>query len=601
MTRFFIAFVVMASVVPTLAAAPVPAEDGKGVSFPFPAKAPIVVCLNGYDKARDRLSKLVAGALPDDAAHFTKLLDEQLNKFLEGRKLTGIRKNARAFLVVNDLSGILDNQLPTSILIPITSYKEFRETFLTKDELKSYDKGRDGVDSIKTSATGDETTVFVIDLKEYVALSTDKEVADAYAAKYAAGSTAPMGSEVADSFLKADVAVYVNMDAINDQFGDKIRGFRGFIDFGLQQAQQQGVLAGLNKKQLDALKIVLKGMFQGIEDCRAVVLAGEFQPEGLIVRLQARFAENTPSVKLIQSESSEAVKDIGKLPKGFGTYSESRLGNTLGKLFHELNQEFATTDDDEKGAAAIEQHLKDRSAAGPRGEWSATTTQGTTITVSNYKDSAKAIRATTNAYKAIAPGGRISSVIVKTTPLVSDEAEKYRGFTFSEVRIHFDFETTVASLPEDDKEVALESLKRAISEKTTIWIGTDGKVVITVSAKDWTSAKEILDKYLDGKQVVGNDQAFKATRDQLPTDATLLMVAETGSIVATLVDAVRAMAQAIPGAPRIGSVKPVKGAPTYVGFAVTLKGDTIGMTAFVPTGAIAVTRKIIDGLLKNFE
>ncbi|HEV3437061.1 MAG TPA: hypothetical protein VG122_06865, partial [Gemmata sp.] len=298
---------------------------------------------------------------------------------------------------------------------------------------------------------------------------------------------------------------------------------------------------------------------------------------------------------------SEAVKDIGKLPKGFSTYSESRFGNTLGKLFHELNQEFATTEDDEKGAALIEQQLKDREAAGPRGEWSATTMKGTTITVSNYKNSTKAIRATTNAYKAVAPGGRISSVVVKTTPRVSDEAEKHRGYTFSEVRIQFDFEATVASLPEGGKEAALESLKRAISEKTTIWIGTDGQAVISVSAKDWASAKETLDKYLDGKQVIGSDQGFKATRDQLPTDATLLMIAETGSIITTLVDTVRTAAQAFPGAPQIGSVKPVKGEPTYVGFAVTMKGDTIGMTAFVPTGAIAVTRKIVDGLLKNFE
>jgi hypothetical protein len=79
------------------------------------------------------------------------------------------------------------------------------------------------------------------------------------------------------------------------------------------------------------------------------------------------------------------------------------------------------------------------------------------------------------------------------------------------------------------------------------------------------------------------------------------MIAETGSIITTLVDTVRTAAQAFPGAPQIGSVKPVKGEPTYVGFAVTMKGDTIGMTAFVPTGAIAVTRKIVDGLLKNFE
>lgn len=601
MTRFFLTLIAATLVGSNLSAAPLAPEGGKGTTFPFPAKAPIIICLNGYDKARDHLNKMVTAALPDDAAHFTKLLDEQLNKVLEGRKLTSLRKDARAFLVVNDLAGIIDGHVPVSILLPITNYKEFRETLLTKDERKSFDGGREGVDTFKTTATGDETSVYMVDLKEYVALSIDKGVAESYAGKYTAGSTDPMGSEVADTFLKADLAVYVNMDAINEQYGDQIRAFRPLIDFGIQQAQQQGAIPGLTKKQLDAMKTVFKGLFQGIEDCRAVVLAGEFRPEGLLLRIQARFADNTLSTKLLQSEKSEASKDIVKLPKGFSTYSESRMGSTLRNLFREFNQEFTSTEDDEKSAGIIEQQLKDLTAAGPLGDSAAATTLGTSITVSNYKDPAKALQATLKAYKAIPRGGHINGVMVKTAPRVTDESEKHQGFKFSEVRIQFDFEGTVAALPENAKEVALENFKRSISEKTTIWIGTDGKTVIQVSAKDWPTAKETIDKYIDGKLTIGGDPAFKATRDQLPANATVLIIAETASILTSLVDMARTLAQSVPGAPAIGTVKPVKGEPTYVGFALALKGETIGMTVFVPTGAMAVTRKIVEGLLRNFE
>jgi hypothetical protein len=410
-----------------------------------------------------------------------------------------------------------------------------------------------------------------------------------------------MGSDVADTFLKADLALYVNMDAINDQFGDQIRGFRGLIDFGLQQAQQQGALPGLNKKQLDAMKVVFKGMFQGIEDCRSVVVAGEFRPEGLLFRLQGRFAQNTPSAKLIQSETSTAMQDLNKLPKGLSMYSESRLGETLGKLLREMNQEFATPEDDDKAAATLEQQAKERLAAGFRGEWTASNMPGTSLTVSDYKEPAQAVKAITKSFQAIPAGGKVNSVVLKSAPRLNIDVEKHQGFTFTEVRLQFDLDATVASLPEAGRDVTLENLKRTVPEKMALWLGSNGKVVINITAPDWTAAKTILDKYLDAHETIGTDPGFKATRDQLPTQATMLVIAETGSTLTGLLDSVRAVAQAIPGVPQIGSIKAPKGEPTFVGFAITMKDDTIGMTAFVPTGAIAVGRKMLEGLLRNVE
>ena len=601
MTRLLLALFAVASLVSGLSAAPVPADVGKGVNLPYPAKAPVVVCLNGYDTARERLQKMVANALPDDAAKLTKLLDANLNKLVEGRKLTAVRKDARIFLVLNDLGSILEGSLPASVLVPVTSYKEFRETALSKEESKTFEKGRDGVDSIKSSAAGDEATLYLVDLKEYVALTPEKGVADLYAMKYTPGSIEPMGKDVAETFLKADVAVYVNMDAINEQFGDKIRQFTGFIDFGIQQAQQQGALPGLNKKQLEAMKVGLKGLFQGVEDCRAIVVAGEFLPEGLRFQVQGRFADNTPSAKLIETSASQPIKEIGKLPKGMNVYSESRLGETLSKLLRDLSQEFAAPEEDEKSEALLEVHLKERAAAGLRGETSSSKSVDSAITISNYKEPAKAVDAVTKLYKDIPAGGRIGSVVLKSAPKVSVNAEKYKSFTFSEIRIHFDFDATVASLPEEAKEFTLENLKRTLSEKTTLWIGTDGQNVIQLTGKDWASAKSTLETYLEAKQSVGDDKAFKAARDFLPADASVVMMGETASTIKLLFDSVASMSKVVPGFPQIGPLKPIKSDPTYLGMAVTLKGDVIGMTLFIPTGSITVGRKLLDGLLRNVE
>ena len=189
MSRFLFAIAVLFLAMPAFSAEPAtaqaPAKGGKGAAYPYPARAPIVVSLNGYEQARERLTKLLTTALPKEAPKLTKRFDDELAKVLKGRKLNAIRKDARLFVVVNDLANLFgEDHLPVAVLVPVTTYKEFRESFLTRDELKTFDAGRDNVDAIKTEAFGDEITIHMVDLKEYVAITPDKATADTYAGKY---------------------------------------------------------------------------------------------------------------------------------------------------------------------------------------------------------------------------------------------------------------------------------------------------------------------------------------------------------------------------------------------------------------------------------
>jgi len=602
MSRYFVALAAITLVTPALLAEPKSQEGGKTTGFPYAAKSPIVVCLNGYERARERLSKLVAAALPNEAPKLSKRFDEALEKLLDGRKLTAVRKDARVFLVLNDLGGILENdQPPLAVLVPVTSYKEFRQTFLTAEEQKSVDQGRDGVDAIKTAAFGEEMPAYLVDLKDYVAVTTDKATAGTYAGKYTRAGADQMGPELAESFLKADVALYVNMDAVNEQFGDQIRGIKGLIDFGIQQAAQQGTLPGFSAKQMDALKTLLKGAFQAAEDCRSVVVAAEFRPDGLALRLQARFADDSASAKLISLEKPTALAELGQLPSGLGVYGGVKFGRTIGELLRDMSQDLSTTAEDVQGARLIEGHRKDLHASGHQGDISATMAPGVSITISNYSDPAKAVRALTKTYKAVAAGGRVNSVILKAAPRVNDEAEKLGEITFAEVQLKYDFDATVADLPDPVKEATLQSLTRSLTPETRMWIGTDGKVVLSVMAKEWKDAKELLARYKDAKNSVGADAAFKLTRSQLPAEANVLVIAETSSAITTMVDSLRATGEALPGFPKIPVLKPAKGEPTYVGLAVVLKGETASITAFVPTSALAAGGKILEPLFKNIE
>src|SRR5262249_33526789 len=145
--------------------------------------------------------------------------------------------------------------------------------------------------------------------------------AETYSNKYTKATTAAMPPELARSFVTADLSLYVNLDVINDLYGNQIRAFKGLIDFGIAQAAMGGMLPGVNKKQLEAAKVMLQGMFQGIEDCRGLVVAAEFRPEGLNLRLQAAFAEDTTSFKLLKAETPGPLAEVGKFPTGLGQYS----------------------------------------------------------------------------------------------------------------------------------------------------------------------------------------------------------------------------------------------------------------------------------------
>lgn len=602
MSRFVIAVAAIALAGPPLLAAPVSQDGGKGAGFPYNAKSPIVVCLNGYERARERLTTLANTALPTEAPKLIKRLEGGLEKVFEGRKLTAVRKDARIFLALNDLGAAFENeQPPVAVLVPVTSYKNFRDTFLTVEELKTIDEGRDGVDAIKTAAFGEEMPAYMVDLKDYVAVTVDKVTADAYAGKYTRATADQMGPELAESFLKSDVALFINMDAINDQFGEQIRGVKGLIDFGIQQAAQQGTLPGFSAKQMDALKTVLKGAFQGVEDCRSVVFAAEFRPDGLAVRLQARFAEDSASAKLISMEKPAALAELSSLPSGLGVYGGVKFGRTISELLREISQDLSTTEEDVQGTRLIDGHRKDLLASGHQGDISATMAPGVSITVSNYADPKKAVRALTKTYKAIAAGGRVNSVILKAAPRVNDDTEKLGDFTFSEVLLKYDFDATVANLPEQVKEATLQSLTRSLTPESRMWIGTDSKVVVAITAKEWKDAKELLGQYQDARRSVGADAAFKMTRSQLPAEANYLLIAETGSAITTLMDTLRSTGDALPGFPRIPQLKPAKGEPTYVGVALVLKGEIASVTAFVPTSALAAGGKLLEPILKNVE
>jgi hypothetical protein len=357
----------------------------------------------------------------------------------------------------------------------------------------------------------------------------------------------------------------------------------------------------MSKKQMEAAKVMLQGALQAVEDARGVVIGLEFRPEGVAVRGLAHFGDDTDSAALLKAETPGPLADVAKLPAGLGQYGGTRFGKKFAAAVAGLNPQFTPADDDEKGNAAVDKAQKELLDAGLRGEVSATGLPNLSLTVSTYADPKKAAAAVVASYRAMRAGGRIFNVVLKEAPKVTEGARKHGNFSFTEIGLSFDFDASVKDLPEQMREATLAQMKRLVTEKMTVWVGTDGKNVVQASAKDWDTVTKALGEYLEGKNGVGDTPGYKVTRKALPPEANHLIMLETAQTATMILDSLRSVSGAIPDFPRIGKPKPVKGDATFIGVAVTLKGDTARFDLFVPGTAIAALQEMSKGLFRKVE
>lgn len=583
MTRTRFLAVLLAVLAPAaLSAAPVPV-GGKSADIkelPVASNAMLVVQLNGVERTKDRIVKLVSGVDADAGKEAGKQVDEMLKGLLEGRDLSGLDGQGRAFVAVGLLAEITNEDGPIAALLPVKDAKTFNEKFLTEGERKSFKKGKAGVDEVEFGVNG--STLYLVDNGAgYVIASLNKDTAEAYAGKYEKLTAKTLGT-VADAFLSADIGLFVNVARVNEEYAGPIAQARAAIGQLFQLFGNQ-----LDKSQIELAKAGIDGLFQVIEDATGVVIAVEARPEGLALRVEGAFTAGSETDKILAAEKPSALKGLADLPKGMSGYTASRWGAGVGGIMRRMVPEFSS--DDDKAADAINK-LVDLVAANDGDTVAMSGADFASLTASAFKDPAKAVDARLAVFGALDEGAKYSNLVLKKKPAVKKEAEKYAGFTLHAVTVEIDFEASVKATPDpDQREAAIEAMKKLMPEKQTIWFGTDGKQVVQVAGKDWATAKKLLDDFSTPKAKAGADKAFTATRGQLPAEASYLMLTDAVQLIGQLAEYAGQLGGAIPGVPGGGEVPKfgkVKGDPAYVGVAVSATKQWVRFDLFVPVGAV---------------
>jgi hypothetical protein len=577
------AAVVTALAGPHASAAPVPAagDPTTAALAVVPAQAPVVIQLRGVERTKDRIAAFLKATLPEIGPQAVAQIDEMLKSGIEGRKLAGLDKDGPIFVALLEMPNFGGAAEPSfAVIARVTGYKAFRDGLLTDDERKAI-KAEDGYD--RADLDGHET--YFVDQQGFAAVTRSKDAA-VMLAKKPAGLDGKMAPDVAKQFLANDVSLYVNMAAVNKEYGDQIKSGRELMETAMMAA------GATDKASAEYYKMFFASLFQAIEDGRVFLAALDFRPEGINLHLQFQVGPETKTNQSLRDQKPSRLAAVGSLPGGLMTYSATHMSGELLKSMAPLMYGALGGEGDSKGK--LEEAVKQLVAAGSTGSVSGANIPPAGVQVQMFEDPAKAVPATLALFYAMGEAGTFQNAHIKGKPEIKENAVEHHGFKLNSVHITWDLDKLAEAIP-GGGETVKGAFKKMLGEDVRLWFGTDGKRVVTVTAKDWDAAAKQLDAYLDGTATLEMEPAYVLTRKQLPAEMSMLMLNDSGRVIQVVGNYVLALLKAVPTLQMNlpDGIKPVKTKTSYLGFAITLRPETAGFDMFVPVTGFQEIRKVL--------
>lgn len=583
-------------IVPAASVRSAPAPGAPTGLEQVPASAPIVFYLRGVQGTHDRFVTMMENALPDVLKMFQNDMDNWLKDGSDGRKLRGLAQNGPHFFAITHLpkpEEFVNGPPPFAFILAVSDYKEFRDNLLTETERKDIkDKGK-GIES----ATFEGKTLYFVERKGFAILTPNEEVAESFTKKQP-GLNTTISKEQGAKLLAADAGVYVNMDAVNKVYGEQIKEGKEAIERALTPLAQIG--DDSQKKMVAMFTKAIGPIFQAVGDMHSFLYTFEFRPGGLAVHLQSEINENTPTANLLTDSRPVAFKELDKMPAGSAYYTGMK---TSAALFKGLGSWMVSVplgnhgDEMKEVAAALDELAK----AGPSLRLDGYSFPMAGLQVYQYDDPAKAVAAQLKLFEAMVQGDP-KEIGLKEKPVLKKDAEKYGDFQLNSVEFVWDFDKMaepVAQQGEEAKKKFIEGMKGLLGDKVRIWFGTDGKTVVQIVAPSWDAAEKMLNRYRQGKDVAGDEKAYRAARKELPARTSFLGLIDAVQMFDSIWKAFEAMipaGQMPAGFPNV----PAKKTTSFVGMAVTLQPGRGSFDLFITAAAAqefykAIVKPLVGG------
>jgi hypothetical protein len=572
-----------------MVALPLPARAGESPLAQLPGETPVVVSLHGIERTKNRLKALIEKAVPDLAAQVLAHMKEELDKALDGRKLAGLDPDGPVFLALTTLpKGGAPPQ--GAVIAKVTDYMLFRNSFFTEEERKNLKKDKAGYEI--TTFKGQE--VFLFHRKGYVTVAMEKEVAEQLLSQKGAGLEGKLDKQVAGQLLESDAAVYVDMQAINKEYGEMLQAMRQFIPAMIEQAAENAP-GQFDKNTAKLTKAYLEGMFQAIEDARHFLLSARIPPEGLAVHAEVGFKADSASNKVLSQIKTYPLAGVEKLPPGYLAYVAMQQEAKTFKMLEPLIRGVMGSPEGAK-EKDLQQALDELLAAGPGLVLMATSPGSKGLQVAHYKDAEKAAAAQLKFFDALRDVTLYASMPLKEKPVVRANAETFRGGKFHFFSVKWDFDKQFANLPAGAQQMA-DAMKKLAGEGANLWFGALDGALVTVQAKDWKAAEILLQEYVEKKETVGDKfKSFAQTREHLPREATGIALISAPELT-ELGGQYASVFMQIFGLPA-PQLAPAKRSEPFLGVSVTLKNEHAGLDLWIPAEIARDVRRLVEGFTK---
>ena len=559
---------------------PLAAGAGESPLSQLPADTSVLISIHGVERTQKRLEALVEKAVPDLAAAAKDHVKELLEKVLEGRKLSGLDPEGPVFVAITTLP---QGGMPPegALVAKVTDYMAFRNGLLTEEERKNLKKKKAGYEV----TTIDDKEVFFIHRNGYVVMASQKEVAEQFLKAKGTGLEGKLSKRVADRLLRSDAAVYVNMTAINKEYGEMLQGARQFLPAMIENAGQ------IDQSMVKFIKAYFEGIFQAIQDSKHLLLTVSVPPEGLAIHFEAGFGKDTPTNKFLAVVKPAALTGLDSLPPGYLGYAAMAWGPEGFKTIEPLMRGFFATSE-EADTKALDKALDEVAEAGPGQVLMASGLRSQGLTVAQFKDPAKAADGMLKMFQALRDVKTFATVPLKEKPLIRPNAQTYRGVKFHHYAMKWDFEKQFENLPVGGQQL-VEAMKKQSGEGISAWFGPLDGAVVSVQAKDWKTAEKMLNRYLEKKATVGGKyKSFDRVRERLPVKSTAVGLVSVPQMVGALAQygalIMQALGMAAPELPASKEAEP------FLGVSLTLQSGYAGVDVWIPAETAGVVRRTVE-------
>lgn len=551
-----------------------------------PETAPLVIHVRGIQGTHDRLLSLMKKALPGVADKFKSQIDDFFESgpenALKGRKLRGLKEDGPIFLIFTELPKPSDSIPKIAIILAVKDYKEFRKNILTEDEGKAAKDEGNGIES----ANMENTQTYFVDRKGYAIVTPDKEVADSFAnSKKITGLHNKLSKEQTAKLLSSDLGLYVNMEAVNKEYGEQIKQARQGIEQLLAFA---GAGDESQKQAMEMIKTALPHIFQTIEDVQNLMVTLELRSGGLALHLHGDLKESSTTASYVQDSRTVDFKELDRLPPDRSVYLGMKASGALFKKLGGLISGISGG-----GGKDSSDLMNELAKAGPDLILGGESFPSAGLTVYHFDKPDKAVAAVLKMYRSMDP----KTANLKSKPDIKENAEKYGDFKLHSVQVAFDLdkmaEPAAAKGGEDAKKATVEALKGIIGEKKNVWFGSDGKTAVQVSAPDWETARKMLDQYTKGSGTAGEGNTFRDLRKEMPKQASILVMGDAVHLFKMGLDVVKPQLPPGVSPPADWPNMKDKGALAYIGLALTLQPNHGGIDLFLTADAVQEFFKVV--------